>query len=95
MICTVKLLKVLRPIFNKELKFCLFIYLLFHFSLLINSIFAGKSLLRLLFPESEITAIKNTITATNALSQGITLPENMTVTRTEQSMALSISLVTR
>ena len=65
----------------------------FHFSLLINSIFVGKSLLRLLFPESEITAIKNTITATNALSQGITLPENMTVTRTEQSIAFSISLV--
>ena len=89
MICTAKLLKVLCPIFNKELKFCLF-HFFFHFSLLI---FVGKSLLRLLFPESEITAIKNTITATNALSQGITLPENMTVTRTEQSMALSISLV--
>ena len=55
--------------------------------------FAYKSLLCVLFPESEITAIKNTITATNALSEGITLPDNMTVTRTEQSIALSISLV--
>jgi hypothetical protein len=69
------------------------LFIFVYFSLLINSIFSGKSLLHLLFPESEITAIKNTITATNALSQGITLPENMTVTRTEQSIALSISLV--
>ena len=55
--------------------------------------------LRLLFPENadrqgSIKLIKNTVTATNALSEGIDfqIPENLrgNMTRTEQSIALSI-----
>ena len=57
------------------------------------------ALLRLLFPENadrqgSIKLIKNTVTATNALSEGIDfqIPENLrgNMTRTEQSIALSI-----
>ena len=59
------------------------------------------ALLRLLFPENadrqgSIKLIKNTVTATNALSEGIDfqIPENLRgMTRTEQSIALSIPLV--
>ena len=59
-------------------------------------------MLRLLFPENadrqgSIKLIKNTVTATNALSEGIDfqIPENLrgNRTRTEQSIALSIPLV--
>ena len=57
------------------------------------------ALLCLLFPENadrqgSIKLIKNTVTATNALSEGIDfqIPENLrgNMTRTEQSIALSI-----
>ena len=59
------------------------------------------ALLRLLFPENadrqgSIKLIKNTVTASNALSEGIDfqIPENLRgMTRTEQSIALSIPLV--
>ena len=64
------------------------------------------ALLRLLFPENAdrqgtINLIKNTVTATNALSEGIdfqipefNIPENLRgMTRTEQSIGLSIPLV--
>ena len=60
------------------------------------------ALLRLLFPENadrqgSIKLIKNTVTATNALSEGIdfTIPENLrgNMTRSEQSIALSIPFV--
>ena len=48
----------------------------------------------MLFPDSEMNAIKTTITATNALSEGISLDGcDMTVTRTEQSIAMSFLLV--